>query len=255
MVLLEWGEKKLISGILGGNNCNQDPLVLKNQKCGRNDRLIGIEKNLVKEVGTEIENGNDHVNVLMIGTALGTIERIDIIEIGIGLGIGKGKEIVAVIEIEIVVVIGSEDAIVIGRGIVIAIVKGTGTMKLGILNVDARMIGSLIMIVLIPNMRRTDMVKGSETMNLRMIVHGTIKLSMDIGMQTLIVMLRNMITMSIIKDEGIMIVEMVTTMINILTMIGWRMTTIMNTQHLNLVTGREIVIQRGLVLEIMISSA
>lgn len=214
--------------------------------------ILGIEKSPVKEVETEIENERSHVNALMTEHVVVTIERIDTTEIGIGLGIetetGKGKETVDVIGIEIAVAIGNVVGIVTGTGnvigteIMIVIVKGTEIMKLGTLIEDARMIGSLIMIVLKLNMRGIDMVKGSGIMNLRMIVVGMINLSMDIGMQTLIMMLSSMTTMSI-KDEASMIMGMtaLTTTINILIMIEWRMTTALNAQHLNLVTVRKIV--------------
>ncbi|KAF7831355.1 U1 small nuclear ribonucleoprotein 70 kDa [Senna tora] len=145
-----------------GSNCNQDPLVLKNHKCGRNDRVIGIEKNLVKELGTETENGSGQVNALMTGPVVVTIERINTTEIGRGLGIEteKGREIVDVIEIadmiviEIVdmieIVIRSEAGTVTRRGTTIGtenmipIVKGIEIMMLGTLIGDDH-IGSLIM--------------------------------------------------------------------------------------------------------------
>lgn len=84
------------------------------------------------------------------------------------------------------------------------------------------------------------MVKESMTMNLRMVVVGTTNLGMGIGMQIPTMIL---ITRSIIEEGGNMMREMTTVTIttNILIVVG-KMTTILNTQNLNHVTGREIVI-------------
>ncbi|KAJ1415306.1 helix-turn-helix domain-containing protein [Sesbania bispinosa] len=123
----------------------------------------------------------------------------------------------------------------------IVIVKGIEIMMLGILIEDAHVIGSLIMTVSNLNRRGTGMVKGIVTMSLKMIVDGITNLSVAIGMQTLIMTLSNMTTMSIMEDEGSMIMEMTIT-INTLTKIGWKVTTIQDVQHLNHVKRREIAI-------------
>lgn len=96
------------------------------------------------------------------------------------------------------------------------------------------------MITLNLNMIRNIMVKESMTMNLRMVVVGTTNLGMGIGMQIPTMIL---ITRSIIEEGGNMMREMTTVTIttNILIVVG-KMTTILNTQNLNHVTGREIVI-------------
>lgn len=97
------------------------------------------------------------------------------------------------------------------------------------------------MITLNLNMIRNIMVKESMTMNLRMVVVGTTNLGMGIGMQIPTMIL---ITRSIIEEGGNMMREMTTVTIttNILIVVGKKMTTILNTQNLNHVTGREIVI-------------
>ena len=164
----------------------------------------------MKEAGTEIENESSHVNSLTKGSGIVIIERIGTTETGIGIGTetetGKETEteIVDVTEIEHVIGIMTVSArgIVIAIGNMIDIVKGIEIMKLVIRIGDGHAIGRLIMTVLTLNTRGTDMVKGSVTMSLRMIVVGITNLSMDIGMQTLIMILTSM---SIIVDEGSMI--------------------------------------------------
>ena len=220
--------------------------------------ILGTGRNPVKELGTEIENAK-HVNGLMIGPGTVIIEKTGTIEIGrrIGRETGKGKEreIVGVIGIRGVIVVGIVTVIEKGTGI--ATVKGTGIMMLVMQIEVAHMIESLSMIVLNLNMRGTNMVRESETMILKKIVVGLINLSMDIVMLTLIMILSSMNTMSIIEGVDNMIVGMTmgTITINILTMTGWKMTITLNVEHLNHVTGREIVtwtvntiVQRGLIL-------
>lgn len=106
---------------------------------------------------------------------------------------------------------------------------------------DTHIIERLIVITLNLNMIRNIMVKESMTMNLRMVVVGTTNLGMGIGMQIPTMIL---ITRSIIEEGGNMMREMTTVTIttNILIVVGKKMTTILNTQNLNHVTGREIVI-------------
>ena len=230
MVPLELEVKKLISDILGGSN---NSLVLKNRECERTDTLIETGKYHVKEVGTKTENGSDHVNILMKGSGIVIIGRIGTTETGIGTGTetetGKEIEIVGVIEIEHGTVIVSEGGTVIGIENMIDIVRGIEIMKLVTLIEDAHVIGSLIMIVLNLNMG-----KGIMTMNLRMIVVGITSMNMDVGMQTLIMTLSGMTT-------TIMEMTMVTITISIVTMMGWKMTTMLDVQHLNRMKRREVM--------------
>lgn len=183
----------------------------------------------MKEVGTKTENGSDHVNILMKGSGIAIRERIGTTETEIGPGTETGKEIEIVDVIEIEHVIVSEGGTVTGIENMIDIVRGIEIMKLAKLIEDAHVIGSLIMIVLNLNMG-----KGIMTMSLRMIVVGKTSMSMDIGMQTLIM------TLSIMTPT-IMEMIVVTITISILTLIGWKMTTMQDVQHLNHMKRREVM--------------
>lgn len=226
LVLLELGEKKLISDTLGGSNSS---LVLKNQERERTGIMIETGKYHVKKVGIETENGSDHGSILMKGSGIVTIERIDTTGTETGQGTETGKEIetVDVIEIGHGIVTGIETAI--------DIVKGIEIMKLGTL-IDVHVIGSLNMNGLNLNRRGTNMGKGIVTMSLRMIVVGITSMSMDVDMLTLIMTLSSMTT-TIME----MIVVIIT--ISIMTMIGWKMTTMQDVQHLNHMKRRKVMVQ------------
>lgn len=183
----------------------------------------------MKELGTKTKNGSDHVNILMKGSGIAIRERIGTTETEIGPGTETGKEIEIVDVIEIEHVIVSEGGTVTGIENMIDIVRGIEIMKLAKLIEDAHVIGSLIMIVLNLNMG-----KGIMTMSLRMIVVGKTSMSMDIGMQTLIM------TLSIMTPT-IMEMIVVTITISILTLIGWKMTTMQDVQHLNHMKRREVM--------------
>ena len=183
----------------------------------------------MKELGTKTKNGSDHVNILMKGSGIAIRERIGTTETEIGPGTETGKEIEIVDVIEIEHVIVSEGGTVTGIENMIDIVRGIEIMKLAKLIEDAHVIGSLIMIVLNLNMG-----KGIMTMNLRMIVVGITSMNMDVGMQTLIMTLSGMTT-------TIMEMTMVTITISIVTMMGWKMTTMLDVQHLNRMKRREVM--------------
>jgi hypothetical protein len=143
----------------------------------------------------------------------------------------------------------------------IVIAKRIRIMKLGILIGDDPMIRGLIMIMLNLNMRRNLMVKKSATMNLMIIVGGTINLGMEKGTQILNMILITMTIMSIREDGGSMMKEMtMVIIINIPSMIRWKMIITLNDQNLNHVIGTEIVtrtmiiiVQRGPILGNMIT--
>lgn len=212
---------------------------------------------------TEKERERSHVNVLMRDLRIVTSEKTGITEIVIGLGIGtgieKGKEretvamtvikLVIVIEEGIVVVIMS--VIEIGIGIVIGteIGRGIGITKMDIQNliVVALMIGNLIMTELNQNMKRIDMVIGTErliVLKLRMVVGGMTSLSMGTDTQILTMIPNTMITLNIIEAEGNMTItqKAIMTKTVMISMIEWRMIIIMSVALLN------HMIKRGLVI-------
>lgn len=164
----------------------------------------------MKKVGIEIEIGSDHGSILMKGSGIVIIERIDTTETETGQETGIG------IEIEIVDVIEIGQGIVTGIGTVIDTVKGIEIMMSGTL-IGVHVIGSLNMIVWNLNMRGTNMEKGTVTMSLRMIVVGIASMSMDVDMLTLIMTLSSMTT---IMEMTVVIIT-----ISTMTMIGWKMTT------------------------------
>lgn len=207
---------------------------------------------------TEKKRERSLVNVPVRDLRITTSEKTGIIEIVIGLGIEieigigigevKEREIVAMTAIEHVIEEGIEVVTRIGIVIGTEIGTGIGITKGDILTliVVAPMIRNQIMIELIQNMKRIDMVIKTETLivlKMRMVVGGMISLSMGTDTKILIMIPNTMITLNIPEVGSNMITQKaIVTQIVTISMIKRRMITIMSVGHLN------HMIERGLVV-------
>ncbi|KAJ0040402.1 hypothetical protein Pint_28263 [Pistacia integerrima] len=199
------------------------------------------QKNLVKEEGTKRGSERSPASAPMTGRGSVITEMIDTIEIvtgtekgretGVGTVTENATELVIVIMVETVDVIMSgakkETVDVIMSVIVIAFVKGKGAKIMNLVTLTRTVdipVIGMTMIVLNQNMIGIDMGKGTMIMVMKMMVS---------GMNTLTIMnvIAVMVTVTMIVIINIMIVIMID-------MIKWRrMITVMTVQCLSHVTG------------------